>query len=76
MRVSDSNRSRWANSIKEQYQVGTRVVLDYTDSDTQPPIGTEGVVVDVNSHGTVFVSWDNYGTTAILFELGDSIRKV
>ena len=51
--------------IREQYPVGTRVVLDYMDDVHAPPTGTEGTVMYVDDIATVHVQWDTGGVLGV-----------
>ena len=52
--------SRIADSLKEQYPEGTRIVLLHMGDDPHPiPSGTRGTVAFVDDIGTVFTDFDN-----------------
>ena len=45
--------------LKQQYPVGTRVVLRKMDDCQAPPIGTKGTVQGVDDAASLLVKWDN-----------------
>ena len=45
--------------LKQQYPVGTRIVLHKMEDFQAPPIGTKGTVQGVDDIGSLLVKWDN-----------------
>ena len=45
--------------LKNQYPVGTRIVLCKMDDDQAPPVGTKGTVQGIDDIGSLIVKWDN-----------------
>ena len=45
--------------LKQQYPVGTRVILRKMDDCQAPPIGTKGTVHGVDDAASLLVKWDN-----------------
>ena len=45
--------------LKQQYPVGTRVILRKMDDCQAPPIGTKGTVQGVDDAASLLVKWDN-----------------
>ena len=51
--------SKEVERLKNQYPVGTRIVLRKMDDDQAPPVGTKGTVKGVDDIGSLIVKWDN-----------------
>ena len=49
----------YAQRIKEQYPVGTRIRLESMNDPQAVPSGTEGTVIGVDSIGQIMMKWDN-----------------
>ena len=62
-----------AEIIKEQYPVGTRILLKQMDDTQAPPFGTLGTVRGVDSIGNILVQWDN-GSTLSVTEVDEVIK--
>ena len=67
--------------LKQQYPVGTRVILRKMDDCQAPPIGTKGTVQGVDDAASLLVKWDNgcglnvvYGVDEV--EILDSVTTV
>lgn len=45
--------------LREQYPVGTRIVLLKMDDSQAPPVGAKGTVAGVDDIGNIMVRWDN-----------------
>ena len=45
--------------LKQQYPVGTRIVLRKMEDFQAPPVGTKGTVQGVGDIGSLVVKWDN-----------------
>lgn len=68
--------SRIADSLKEQYPEGTRIVLLHMGDDPYPiPSGTRGTVAFVDDIGTVFTDFDNGRRLGLAYG-EDSYRKL
>lgn len=61
--------------LREQYPVGTRVVLEEMDDKQAPPIGTKGTVLGVDDIASIMVRWDNGSRLHVLHGI-DRCRKV
>ena len=67
--------------LKQQYPVGTRIVLRKMEDFQAPPVGTKGTVQGVDDIGSLVVKWDNgcglnvvYGVDEV--EILDSVTTV
>ena len=68
--------SRIADSLKEQYLEGTRIMLLHMGNDPHPiPSGTRGTVAFVDDIGTVFTDFDNGRRLGLAYG-EDSYRKL
>ena len=68
--------SRIADSLKEQYPEGTRIMLLHMGDDPHPiPSGTRGTVAFVDDIGTVFTDFDNGRRLGLAYG-EDSYRKL
>lgn len=57
--MSEIERSRErAIFLKEQYPVGTRLMLKNMDDVQAPPFGTLGTLMGVDANGNILVQWD------------------
>ena len=54
-----------AEILKEQYPVGTRIMLKQTDDIQAPPFGTLGTVQGVDSMANILVLWDTGSTLSV-----------
>lgn len=54
-----------AEIFKEQYPVGTRIMLKETDDIQAPPFGTLGTVRGVDSMANILVQWDMGSTLSV-----------
>lgn len=54
-----------AEIVKEQYPVGTRIILKQMDNMQAPPFGTLGTVQGVDAIGSILVQWDNGSTLSV-----------
>lgn len=61
--------------LREIYQEGTRVKLNYMNDKQAPPRGMLGTVKTVDDMGTVHVNWDNGSSLGVVYG-EDSISKV
>ena len=68
----DRLRAR-AKILREQYPVGTRIMLKYMDDIQAPPFGTLGTVMGVDSIGNILVQWDT-GSTLSVTEVDEVIK--
>lgn len=62
-----------AEILKEQYPVGTRIMLKQMDNVQAPPFGTLGTVQGVDEIGSILVQWDN-GSTLSVTEADEVIK--
>ena len=67
--------------LKQQYPVGTRIVLRKMEDFQAPPIGTKGTVQGVDDIGSLLVKWDNGRTLGIIvgedeFKVLDTVTTV
>ena len=67
--------------LKQEYPIGTRVILRKMDDCQAPPIGTKGTVQGVDDAASLLVKWDNgcglnvvYGVDEV--EILDSVTTV
>ena len=68
--------ARIAESLKEQYPEGTRIMLLHMGDDPHPiPSGTRGTVAFVDDIGTVFTDFDNGRRLGLAYG-EDSYRKL
>lgn len=61
--------------VREQFPVGTRVVLEQMDDFQAPPIGTKGTVRGVDDTASIMVRWDNGSGLHVVYGV-DRCRKV
>ena len=61
--------------LKEQYPVGTRIILRKMDDIQAPPIGTKGVVEGVDDMANILVRWDNGSGLNVIYNC-DIIKKL
>lgn len=62
-----------AEILKEQYPIGTRIMLKQMDDIQAPPFGTLGTVQGVDDIGSILVQWDN-GSTLSVTEVDEIIK--
>lgn len=67
----DRLRAR-AEILKEQYPVGTRIMLKRMEDIQAPPFGTLGTVRGIDSIGNILVQWDT-GSTLSVTEIDEII---
>ena len=60
--------------IRQQYPVGTRIILNHMDDSQAPPPGTKGTVAYVDDMGQIGVKWDT-GSSLSLIPGVDSFSK-
>lgn len=66
---------RYAESLREQYPAGTRILVNSMYDDPRPlPPGSRGTVSCVDDMGTIHVNWDNGRALGLVPE--DSYRKL
>ena len=61
-----------AEILREQYPVGTRIMLKQMDDIQAPPFGTLGTVQGVDGIGNILVQWDS-GSTLSVTEIDEVI---
>lgn len=54
-----------AEFVKEQYPIGTRIILKQMDDIQAPPFGTLGTVQGVDGIGNILVQWDSGSTLSV-----------
>lgn len=69
-----------AKILKEQYPVGTRIMLKHMDDVQAPPFGTLGTVRGVDGIGSILVQWDNGSTLSVtevdeVIKIGKGVRE-
>ena len=57
---------RKVEMIKNKYQVGTRIRLNYMDDNYSVPRGTCGTVEYVDDEGQVGMKWDNGSSLSLI----------
>lgn len=62
--------------LRKEYPAGTRVELLHMDDAQAPPIGTNGTVLTVDDAGSLIMRWDNGSGLNVVFDGGDSVRKI
>lgn len=60
-------------TLREQFPVGARVVLEKMNDAQAPSIGTKGTVIGVDDIGSIMVAWDNGSRLHVLY--GEDICK-
>ena len=60
-------------SLRREYPIGARVVLEKMDDEQAPPIGTKGTVTGVDDIGSIMVKWDNGSSLNVAY--GEDICK-
>ena len=65
--------TRELESLRQQFPVGARVVLEKMEDEQAPPIGTKGTVRGVDDIGSIMVDWDNGSTLHVVY--GEDICK-
>jgi hypothetical protein len=61
--------------IKAQYPIGTSVALIKMNDPYAPPVGTPGVVTDIDDIGSLLVKWQNGSRLHVIYG-EDVVRKV
>ena len=61
--------------VREEYPIGTRVILEQMDDPQAPPIGTLGTVRGVDDTGSILVSWDNGSGLNVVYGV-DRVKKM
>lgn len=75
MNKFDAERG-FAERMKKNYPVGTRIALDHMDDPYEPvPPGTRGTVAYVDDMGQIGMNWDN-GRTLSLIPGEDSFHRL
>ena len=62
-------------SLKNEYPIGTRIVLLKMDDIQAPPKGTKGTVLGVDDIGSILVRWDSGSSLNIIPKI-DTFQKV
>ena len=62
-------------TLRTQFPVGCRVVLDRMDDAQAPPIGTQGTVTGVDDTGSLLVDWDNGSGLNVIYGI-DRVKKL
>lgn len=57
---------KYAQRIKEQYPVGTRIRLNHMSDPQAVPDGTEETVIHVDDIGQIGMKWDNGRTLSLV----------
>ena len=65
--------TRELESLRQQFPVGARVVLEKMEYEQAPPIGTKGTVRGVDDIGSIMVKWDNGSSLNVAY--GEDICK-
>ena len=65
--------TRELESLRQQFPVGARVVLEKMEDEQAPPIGTKGTVRGVDDIGSIMVKWDNGSSLNVAY--GEDICK-
>ena len=63
------------DKIREEYPVGTRIILEKMDDEFAPPIGTLGTVTGVDDVADLLVSWDNGLSLKVIYG-HDQVKKM
>lgn len=63
-----------AKILKDQYPVGTRIMLKQMEDVQAPPFGTLGTVQGVDDIGNILVIWDTGSTLSVTD--GDEIVRI
>lgn len=61
--------------IKKEYPKGTMVELEFMDDFQAPPVGTRGIVDEVDDSGTVHVRWENGSGLGVVYGV-DKVKKI
>ena len=61
--------------LRQEYPVGTRVVLLQMDDVQAPPKGTKGTVRGVDDTGSLLVDWDNGSGLNVIYGI-DKVKKL
>ena len=65
--------TRELESLRQQFPVGARVVLEKMEDEQAPPIGTKGTVRGVDDIGSIMVKCDNGSSLNVAY--GEDICK-
>ena len=61
--------------LREEYPVGTMVVLEHMDDIQAPPVGTLGTVLGVDDAGSLLMKWENGSGLSVVYG-ADKVKKV
>lgn len=61
--------------LRQEYPVGTRVILVKMDDVQAPPVSTYGTVLGVDSTGSLLMKWDNGSGLNVIYG-EDVVKKV
>ena len=76
MKLSYKESKEIVEDLKMKYPTGTTVALvKMEDPWSRIPIGTEGIVIDIDDIGTIHVSWSNGSSLGVLYGV-DEVRIV
>lgn len=60
--------------IRKEYPKGTKVELVFMDDFQSPPVGTKGVVSEVDDMGVIHVKWENGSNLGVVYGV-DTLKK-
>ena len=63
-----------AKALRDQYPVGSRIMLKQMDDVQAPPFGTLGTVQGVDDIGNILVIWDTGSTLSVTD--GDEVVRI
>ncbi|MFA5693334.1 MAG: DUF4314 domain-containing protein [Acholeplasmataceae bacterium] len=72
MKINDYSE---IESLKNEYPIGTRIILLKMDDVQAPPKGTRGTVLGVDDMGSILVRWDSGSSLNIIPKI-DTFQKV
>lgn len=61
--------------LKQQYPVGTRIVLRKMEDFQAPPVGAKGTVRGIDDAGSLMVKWDNGSSLNVVYG-EDEVEKL